>query len=185
MVPQRSPHIWLALLAEYHNPFPPCHARHRLPFCQANAGARLLTMPDGCHIVMAQGRLWKKRANYFAKPSLEQDGIKFAFFNDQGQSVLQPAVAGDTDSTTLSSKGLHVERALHPPVTPTTAAPEPQVLGPFGTAGPSAPWAISLSIILGSLTHSLMMGSINVAVPTMMTSLRVDVVQIQWVSPLL
>ena len=46
---------------------------------------------------------------------------------------------------------------------------------------PSARWAISLSIILGSLTHSVMMGSINIAVPTMMTSLRVDVVQIQWV----
>jgi hypothetical protein len=41
---------------------------------------------------------------------------------------------------------------------------------------PSARWAISLSIILGSLTHSVMMGSINIAVPTMMTSLRVDVV---------
>lgn len=46
---------------------------------------------------------------------------------------------------------------------------------------PSAPWAISLSIILGCLTHSVMMGSINIAVPTMMTSLRVDVSQIQWV----
>ncbi|MGE3537008.1 MAG: DHA2 family efflux MFS transporter permease subunit [Candidatus Tectimicrobiota bacterium] len=46
---------------------------------------------------------------------------------------------------------------------------------------PSAPWAISLSIILGCLTHSVMMGSINIAVPTMMTSLRADVSQIQWV----
>ncbi|MBM3224042.1 MAG: DHA2 family efflux MFS transporter permease subunit [Candidatus Tectomicrobia bacterium] len=46
---------------------------------------------------------------------------------------------------------------------------------------PSAPWAISLSIILGCLTHSVMMGSINIAVPTMMTSLRADVAQIQWV----
>lgn len=46
---------------------------------------------------------------------------------------------------------------------------------------PSARWAISLSIILGSLTHSVMMGSINIAVPTMMTSLRADVSQIQWV----
>jgi EmrB/QacA subfamily drug resistance transporter len=46
---------------------------------------------------------------------------------------------------------------------------------------PSARWAISLSIILGSLTHSVMMGSINIAVPTMMTSLQVDVMQIQWV----
>ena len=48
-------------------------------------------------------------------------------------------------------------------------------------APPSAPWAISLSIILGCLTHSVMMGSINIAVPTMMTSLRADVAQIQWV----
>jgi EmrB/QacA subfamily drug resistance transporter len=46
---------------------------------------------------------------------------------------------------------------------------------------PSARWAISLSIILGSLTHSVMMGSINIAVPSMMTSLRADVTQIQWV----
>ena len=46
---------------------------------------------------------------------------------------------------------------------------------------PSARWAISLSLILGCLTHSVMMGSINIAVPTMMTSLRVDVSQIQWV----
>ena len=45
----------------------------------------------------------------------------------------------------------------------------------------SARWAISLSIILGSLTNSVMMGSVNVAVPTMMTHLRADVTQIQWV----
>jgi EmrB/QacA subfamily drug resistance transporter len=46
---------------------------------------------------------------------------------------------------------------------------------------PSARWAISLSLILGCLTHSVMMGSVNIAVPTMMTSLRADVTQIQWV----
>ena len=45
----------------------------------------------------------------------------------------------------------------------------------------SARWAISLSIILGSLTNSVMMGSVNVAVPAMMTHLRADVTQIQWV----
>ena len=50
-----------------------------------------------------------------------------------------------------------------------------------GLVSPSARWAISLSIILGSLTHSIMMGSINIALPTMMTSLRADVSQIQWV----
>ena len=42
-------------------------------------------------------------------------------------------------------------------------------------------WGISLSIILGSLTNSIMMGSVNVALPTMMTSLRAEVTQIQWV----
>jgi len=46
---------------------------------------------------------------------------------------------------------------------------------------PSARWAISLSIILGSLTNAVMMGSVNVAVPTMMTYLQADVTQIQWV----
>jgi len=50
-----------------------------------------------------------------------------------------------------------------------------------GSTGSSARWAISLSIILGSLTNSVMMGSVNVAVPTMMTTLRADVTQIQWV----
>lgn len=45
----------------------------------------------------------------------------------------------------------------------------------------SARWAISLSIILGSLTNAVMMGSVNVAVPAMMTHLRADVTQIQWV----
>ena len=70
--------------------------------------------------------------------------------------------------------------------------PEPRVLQPASyarhplqgahtAATPSAPWAISLSLILGCVTHSVMMGSINVAVPTMMTSLRADVTQIQWV----
>jgi EmrB/QacA subfamily drug resistance transporter len=46
---------------------------------------------------------------------------------------------------------------------------------------PAARWAISLSIILGSLTNSIMMGSVNIAIPTMMTSLHANVGQIQWV----
>ena len=50
-----------------------------------------------------------------------------------------------------------------------------------GVTVSSARWAISLSIILGSLTNSVMMGSVNVAVPAMMTHLRADVTQIQWV----
>jgi EmrB/QacA subfamily drug resistance transporter len=51
---------------------------------------------------------------------------------------------------------------------------------PGGTLS-SGRWAISLSIILGSLTNSVMMGSVNVAVPAMMTHLQADVTQIQWV----
>ncbi len=99
----------------------------------------------------------------------------------QCRSVLRSEVISDADVTTLLRKGLHVEHALPPSVQHTTAASEAQSLGTPRAAGPSARWAISLSIILGSLTHSVMMGSINIAVPTMMTSLRVDVVQIQWV----
>jgi hypothetical protein len=41
---------------------------------------------------------------------------------------------------------------------------------------PSAPskWAISIAIILGSMTTSIMDGTINVALPTMMTFLRAN-----------
>ena len=42
-------------------------------------------------------------------------------------------------------------------------------------------WGISLAIILGSMTTSIMGGTINVALPTMMTFLRAEVNQIQWV----
>ena len=42
-------------------------------------------------------------------------------------------------------------------------------------------WAISLAVILGSLTTSIMGGTVNVALPTMMTTLRAEVDQIQWV----
>lgn len=42
-------------------------------------------------------------------------------------------------------------------------------------------WGISLAVILGSLTTSVMFGSVNVALPTMMTSLQAEVNQIQWV----
>lgn len=65
--------------------------------------------------------------------------------------------------------------AQAPPVPPAPASAAPK------SAAPSARWAISLSLILGCVTHSVMMGSINIAVPTMMTSLRADVSQIQWV----
>jgi DHA2 family multidrug resistance protein len=36
-------------------------------------------------------------------------------------------------------------------------------------------------VILGSLTTSIMGGTVNVALPTMMTTLRAEVDQIQWV----
>ncbi len=71
-------------------------------------------------------------------------------------------------------------QAQRPPAQATAPAAVARVPGVPRTT-PSAPWAISLSIILGSLTHSVMMGSINIAVPTMMTSLRAEVTEIQWV----
>jgi DHA2 family multidrug resistance protein len=50
-----------------------------------------------------------------------------------------------------------------------------------GHASGHAKWGISLAVILGALTTSVMRGSLNVALPTMMTSLRAEVTQIQWV----
>lgn len=58
---------------------------------------------------------------------------------------------------------------------------------PAADVRPNAPptrhpkWGISLAVILGSLTTSVMGGTVNVALPTMMTSLRAEVHQIQWV----
>jgi DHA2 family multidrug resistance protein len=62
-----------------------------------------------------------------------------------------------------------------------TTAVSPAETKASHTSAPAALWAISLAIILGSLTNSIMMGSVNVALPTMMTSLRAEVTQIQWV----
>lgn len=56
--------------------------------------------------------------------------------------------------------------------------PHPQA---FASDPYHAKWAISIAIILGSLTTSVMFGSVNIALPTMMTSLRAEVNQIQWV----
>ena len=75
----------------------------------------------------------------------------------------------------------HVASAPQRRATQTTAPPGARAPARQQGAPPSARWAISLSLILGCLTHSVMMGSINIAVPTMMTSLRADVSQIQWV----
>lgn len=72
-------------------------------------------------------------------------------------------------------------QAQRPPGTTAALSVMASAALPLRTVTPSARWAISLSIILGSLTHSIMMGSINIAVPTMMTSLRADVSEIQWV----
>jgi EmrB/QacA subfamily drug resistance transporter len=69
----------------------------------------------------------------------------------------------------------------HPPDKSAAAAGAAGVVETSGVTRPTARWAISLSIILGSLTNAVMMGSVNVAVPTMMTHLRADVTQIQWV----
>src|SRR5438552_15905279 len=74
-----------------------------------------------------------------------------------------------------------VARASRTSATQPTTAPGVPIVGARGPVAPSARWAISLSLILGCLTHSVMMGSINIAVPTMMTSLRADLSQIQWV----
>ena len=69
----------------------------------------------------------------------------------------------------------------HPPDEHAASAGAASVSETPEAVTPSARWAISLSIILGSLTNAVMMGSVNVAVPTMMTYLHVDVTQIQWV----
>jgi len=74
-----------------------------------------------------------------------------------------------------------VARVPRTPVAQSLTAPGGRTPKTAGQVAPSARWAISLSIILGSLTHSIMMGSVNIALPTMMTSLRADVSQIQWV----
>jgi hypothetical protein len=80
-----------------------------------------------------------------------------------------------------SKEALPVARVSRTSATQATTAPATQTRGASGPVSPSARWAISLSLILGCLTHSVMMGSINIAVPTMMTSLRADLSQIQWV----
>ena len=72
-------------------------------------------------------------------------------------------------------------------------AQPPRSLGGSGSAGGTeetsttendighTKWGISLAVILGSLTTSVMGGTVNVALPTMMTGLRAEIDQIQWV----
>jgi len=46
---------------------------------------------------------------------------------------------------------------------------------------PSHKWWVTLALMLGILTHDLNFGTLNVALPSMMTNLRADVETIQWV----
>jgi DHA2 family multidrug resistance protein len=56
-----------------------------------------------------------------------------------------------------------------------------QPAAPAAAASRQTKWGISLAVILGSLITSIMFGSLNISLPTMMTSLRAEVNQIQWV----
>ena len=78
-------------------------------------------------------------------------------------------------------KEQYVATPPSPPDKHTASADAASVSATPKAITPSARWAISLSIILGSLTNAVMMGSVNVAVPTLMTYLQADVTQIQWV----
>jgi MFS family permease len=46
---------------------------------------------------------------------------------------------------------------------------------------PSHKWWVTLALMLGILTQGLNFGTLNVALPSMMTNLRADVETIQWV----
>jgi MFS transporter, DHA2 family, multidrug resistance protein len=46
---------------------------------------------------------------------------------------------------------------------------------------PAHKWWVTLALMLGILTQGLNFGTLNVALPSMMTNLRADVETIQWV----
>jgi DHA2 family multidrug resistance protein len=46
---------------------------------------------------------------------------------------------------------------------------------------PSHKWWVTLALMLGILTQGLNFGTLNVALPSMMTNLRADIETIQWV----
>ena len=46
---------------------------------------------------------------------------------------------------------------------------------------PSHKWWVTIALMLGILTQGLNFGTLNVALPSMMTNLRADVETIQWV----
>src|SRR5688500_6123052 len=46
---------------------------------------------------------------------------------------------------------------------------------------PSHKWTVTIALMLGILTQGLNFGTVNVALPSMMTNLRADIETIQWV----
>src|SRR5262249_33001729 len=99
-----------------------------------------------------------------------------------GKVVCSQNVSGWQLSPTMASeKSSPVPGPLDTPTQPDASTTSSSTVGMPEVTVSSARWAISLSIILGSLTNSVMMGSVNVAVPAMMTHLQADVTQIQWV----
>ncbi len=51
----------------------------------------------------------------------------------------------------------------------------------FSPESPSHKWWVTVALMLGILTQGLNFGTVNVALPSMMTNLRADVENIQWV----
>src|ERR671919_479246 len=51
----------------------------------------------------------------------------------------------------------------------------------FSPERPSYKWWVTVALMLGILTQGLNFGTVNVALPSMMTNLRADVETIQWV----
>lgn len=51
----------------------------------------------------------------------------------------------------------------------------------FSPDNPSYKWWVMVALMSGVLTNSLIMGTVNIALPNMMTSMRVDVETVQWV----
>ncbi len=66
--------------------------------------------------------------------------------------------------------------------TPTPGAPAPPPSTSwFSPERPSYKWWVTLALMLGILTQGLNFGTVNVALPSMMTSMQAEVDTIQWV----
>ncbi len=66
--------------------------------------------------------------------------------------------------------------------TPTPGAPAPPTSTSwFSPERPSYKWWVTLALMLGILTQGLNFGTVNVALPSMMTSMQAEVDTIQWV----